>query len=162
MPGFVIALIVVFGGLWLIRKFARLKPGQSAAFVQKLSGGAIIALAGLLAVRGQMQVATALFVFGLGLFGKAAVFPGGFKWPGGKSAGQKSKVTTSLLSMELDHDSGDMDGEVLAGPAKGRQLSVLNPEELLAFHRLCAKAKDQSLSLLEAWLDRQRSGWRTA
>ena len=161
MPNFIIALVIVFGGLWLIRKFARMKPGQSAAFIQKMTGGAVIAFAGLLALRGQMQVATALFVFGLGLFGAGAAFPGGFRWPGGRSAGQKSRVATPLLAMELDHDSGSMDGEVLAGPAKGKRLSELVPEELLAFHQLCAKAQDQSLALLEAWLDRQRTGWRT-
>ncbi|MCA0434371.1 MAG: DnaJ domain-containing protein [Proteobacteria bacterium] len=158
---FIIALVVVFGGLWLIRKFARLKPGQSAAMIQKIAGGGIIAFAGLMAMRGQMNVATALFVFGLGLFGKGAVFPGGFRWPGSRSSGQKSRVATSVVAMELDHDSGGMDGEVLAGPLKGRPLSSLTPDELLALHQLCSKATDQSQTLLEAWLDRQRSGWRT-
>ena len=30
MPNFIIALIVVFGGLWLIRKFAKTSPSQAA------------------------------------------------------------------------------------------------------------------------------------
>jgi hypothetical protein len=40
---------------------------------------------------------------------------------GRRSPGQKSTVKTSMLVMELDHDTGAIDGEVLAnrGPAGG-------------------------------------------
>lgn len=161
MPNLIIALIVVFGGIWLIRKLARTPPGQNSALLQKLAGGAIIVFAGLLAVRGQMNIATGLFVFGLGLFGKGAAFPNGFPW-GQKSSGQKSRVAASQLSMELDHDTGTMDGEVLAGPLKGRRLSQLDASQLRQFHIQCRSAGDQSLALLEAWLDRTQGEWRAS
>jgi len=156
MPQFLIALLIVVGGLWLIRKSAKLPPQQARNFMQKLAGGSAVAFAGLLALRGQMTLAMPLFLFGAGLFGKSAVFPNGFGWPG-KSSGQKSKVETALLSMVLDHDTGTMDGEVLAGPSNGRKLSQLGDVELKAFHGLCAKSGDQSRALLEAWLDRNRA-----
>jgi hypothetical protein len=159
-PNLIIALVIVFGGLWLIKKFARMNPAQSKGFIQKMAGGAIIGFSGLLALRGQTNVAAGLFLFGLGLLGKGAIFPTGFPWPGGKSTGQKSRVATSLLAMELDHDSGTMDGDVLSGPSQGRRLSSLSDAELIAFHALCSRAPDQSRALFEAWLDRNRGEWR--
>ena len=39
MPNFIIALIIIFGGLWLIRKFARVQPAQIPGLMKKLTGG---------------------------------------------------------------------------------------------------------------------------
>lgn len=161
MPQFLIALAVVVVGLWLIRKSARMSPQAARIFAQKLGGGAIIGFSGLLALRGNMNVAIPVFLFGLGLLGKSAVFPNGFNWPGQKSTGQKSRVATALLAMELDHDSGAMTGEVLAGPSQGKVLAGLSEPELQAFHRLCRGTRDQSAALLEAWLDRNKGEWRS-
>ncbi len=164
MPPFVLALVIVVGGLWIIKKMARSTPAQSKAFTQKISGGGIIAFAGWLAFRGQMQLAVPVFLFGLGLAGKSTVFPngfpGGFKWGGKPSSGLKSKVATSLLAMELDHDSGSMSGTVLSGPSKGKQLAELADVALKEFYVLCQRASDQSLSLFQAWLDRAKPEWR--
>lgn len=159
MINFVIAAVVLFGGLWLIRQFAKATPGQANQLTRKIGGVACIAAAGFLTLRGQAAIATPLFVFGLGLMGKSMFFPTGFPWER-KSAGQRSRVQTAVIAMELDHDSGRMDGEVLAGPSKGRRLSSLTDAELGALHRLCANAGDQSRPLLEAWLDRAKPAWR--
>lgn len=158
---FIIAIAIVVGGLWLIKKAARMPPQAARNFAQKIGGGIVIAFSGLLAIRGQMQIAVPVFLFGAGLIGKTSVFPNGFSW-GAKSSGQKSRVATGLLSMELDHDSGTMDGDVLAGPSKGRRLSQLDETELRAFHMLCTGSADQSRALLEAWLDRSKPEWRAA
>jgi DnaJ domain len=162
MPPFIIALIVVFGGIWLIRKAARTPQTAMPGFISKMAGMGIMGFAGLLALRGNMQVAATVFLFGLGLAGKGQIFPNGFNWGKTKTPGQKSRVATSLLAMELDHDSGTMDGDVLAGPCKGRRLSSLGQEEMMSFHGLCKQAGDQSLPLYEAWLDRAQPEWRAA
>lgn len=161
MPNFIIAAVIVFGGLWLIRQLARAPAGQTRILVRKIAGGAIIAVSGLLALRGQASIAAGLFLFGLGLIGQGAVFPDGFPW-NRKSSGQRSRVAASQLAMELDHDSGAMDGEVLAGPLKGRKLSQLTGGQLKQLHAQCRTTNDQSLALLEAWLDRTQAGWRAA
>jgi DnaJ domain len=163
MPQFVIALIIVVGGLWFIRKLGRTPQAQMKPFLRKLAGGVIVGLAGLLALRGMMTYAVPLFVFGMGLMGQASMFPNGF--PGGfpfgrKQAGQKSKVETALLSMELDHDTGAMLGTVRQGSFAGRALSSLSEPELMTFHNQCRAAPDQSQRLLEAWLDRHHAVWR--
>ena len=162
MPNFLIAVVVVFGGLWLIRKLGRMQPAAAKGLAQKLAGGVVIGFSGLLALRGQVNIAVPLFLFGIGLVGKSAIFPNGFGWPGAKSTGQKSRVATSHIAMELDHDSGAMDGESLVGPSKGKRLSAMNDSELQSFHTLCGKSRDQSRALLEAWLDRNRGEWRAA
>lgn len=162
MPQFLIALIIVVGGLWLIRKAARTPQTAMPGFMQKVAGVGIMGFAGLLAMRGAMQIAVPLFLFGLGLAGKGQAFPNGFGWGKTKSPGQKSRVATSLLAMELDHDSGSMDGEVLQGSLKGRRLSSFNHEEMITFHGVCRSAGDQSLPLYEAWLDRSQPEWRAA
>jgi DnaJ domain len=164
MPPFLIALVILVGGLWAIRRYGKLTPAASRNFTQKLAGGGIMAFSALLAARGRMNIAIPLFLFGLGMIGKTAAFPngfpGGFSWPGNRSSGQKSRVATGLLAMELDHDTGSMEGEILAGPMKGRKLSALSREDLSAFHVLCSGAADQSQQLLEAWIARNRPEWR--
>ena len=73
--------------------------------------------------------------------------------------GQRSEVVSLLLRMELDHDSGAMRGEVIAGPFKGRLLDRMTHVELSALWRE-AQSDADSLQLLEAWLERNLPGWR--
>jgi DnaJ-domain-containing protein 1 len=61
--------------------------------------------------------------------------------------------------MSLDHDSGRMDGEILNGTFKGRLLSAMPLEDLMAFRQDVAADAD-SRGLLEAYLDRAHVGWR--
>ena len=159
MPNLLIALVIVLGGWWLVRQFANTQPAQMRGLVRKVAGWAVIALSGFLALRGGFNAAIPVFLLGAGLLGQQAVFPNGFPW-NRKSPGQASRVATSLLAMELDHDTSTMDGIVLQGSLQGRRLSSLNPDELRALHRQCATATDQSRALFEAWLDRTRGGWR--
>jgi hypothetical protein len=159
MPQIFIALAILVGGYWLIKKFGGMKPAQSRAFTRKLAGSAMVGLSGILALRGSTQIAVPLFLAGLGMFGAGTNFAKGFSW-GEKKTGQKSGVSTSVLAMELDHDSGTMTGCVLKGPSTGKNLSDLNIEELQKLHTLCVSARDQSAALLEAWLDRNHQAWR--
>ncbi len=78
MPSFLIALIIVVGGLWLIRKSAKMNSKSLSNSVQKLAGAAVMAGAGLLFMRGQSTIAATLFAIGAGLFGKSSLFPDGF------------------------------------------------------------------------------------
>jgi DnaJ-domain-containing protein 1 len=52
---------------------------------------------------------------------------------------------------------------VLTGPFRGRRLSELTPEELMAFLRECRVQDEESARVLEAYLDRTHgAGWRDA
>ncbi len=160
MPSFLLGLVIVVGGWYLIKAFANAQPSQVRGMTRKVAGAAIMALSGFLALRGAMNIAMPLFVLGMGLMGQQMAFPNGMPWSR-KSPGQRSKVATSLLAMELDHDSGTMDGEILNGPLKGRKLASLTLDEARVFHAQCSAANDQSRALLEAWIDRARPEWRS-
>jgi hypothetical protein len=161
MANFLLGLAIVIGGWWIIRSYANSKPAQVRPLTRKIAGGAIIAVSGFLALRGALNIAMPLFALGIGLMGQQMVFPNGMPWKQ-KSPGQNSRVATSMLAMELDHDSGAMAGEVLAGTFKGRRLATLSLEESRRLHAECARAGDQSRQLLEAWIDRTHPEWRAA
>lgn len=79
--------------------------------------------------------------------------------PGG--SGQRSEVRSRMILMTLDHDSGDIDGEVLSGPLQGRPLHSLGREEFLDLLRQCRASDSDSARLLETYLDKRfGSRWR--
>jgi hypothetical protein len=154
MP-YVLALIV---GLALLvaagNAFTRLNPGQLALVLRRSAATMLLGAAGFLALRGMLPVAIPLFLFGLGLLG---IRP--FAWQQ-KTPGQKSRVATSLLAMELDHDSGNMEGRVLSGRFTGRELATMELRELLDLREEALALNDQSSALLDAFLDRRDPVWR--
>jgi hypothetical protein len=78
----------------------------------------------------------------------------------GRPTGQTSRVETKYLRMTLDHDSSDMDGEVIAGAHAGRKLSGLALADAVELLRALTADDPPSAQLLEAYLDRMRPEWR--
>ena len=76
-----------------------------------------------------------------------------------RTGNQKSVIRTEFLAMELLHNTGDMDGEVIKGNFTGRQLSSMSLDDLLQLAGECRIDQD-SLQVLEAYLDRMHSDWR--
>ncbi len=156
MP-YVLAVIV---GLALLvaagNAFTKLNPGQLALVLRRSAATVLLGTSGFLALRGFLPVAIPLFLLGLGLLG---IRPFAFQQ---RTAGQKSRVSTSLLAMELDHDSGNMDGRVLSGRFEGRELGTMELRELLDLREEALALNDQSGVLLDAFLDRRDSSWREA
>ncbi|MEE8515871.1 MAG: molecular chaperone DnaJ [Alphaproteobacteria bacterium] len=80
---------------------------------------------------------------------------------GGPSPGQASEARTRYLNMTLDHDTGEMSGEVIDGAFAGRRLADLSLDEHLALYRECRAGDEQSARVLEAYLDRAHGAeWR--
>jgi DnaJ domain len=80
---------------------------------------------------------------------------------GAPSTGQASTVDTDTIRMTLDHDTGEMDGEVVKGRFDGRRLSSLGFPDLLLLLDECRAGDPNGAQLLEAYLDRMhREAWR--
>lgn len=80
-------------------------------------------------------------------------------------SGPTSSIRTRFLAMTLDHQSGEMDGQVLEGPLRDRLLSRLDEGQLADLYGLCRSQDDESAAVLEAYLDRRlgpdwRENWR--
>lgn len=79
----------------------------------------------------------------------------------GPTPGGRSGVETAWLRMELDHDSGVMDGTILQGDHRGRRLSDLDAEQLRDLLRVCRADDPPSAALIETYLDRTAGpAWR--
>jgi DnaJ family protein C protein 19 len=69
MPPILIGLVVLFGGLWLLRKYAKLTPQESRVFTARLTAVGIMAFAVFLFLHGNFAFGSGLLVFGMGLYG---------------------------------------------------------------------------------------------
>ena len=156
-----IAGIVAVVTLYLaLQMFRSTSPAVLARGI-KVGGGIVsLAAAAFVGVKGELAVAIPLGIFGAGLLGWSPFGVGGFNIPGfgaGRSGGQASKVRSSLLEMELQHDSGALSGRFVAGEYAGRGLDEFTLAQLLA---MSAAFDVESLALLESYLDRRFPAWR--
>jgi DnaJ-domain-containing protein 1 len=150
--GLAVLLVLIFVG----RMVSTSDPKKLAKLVRTIGGFASIALAALLAVRGQFLFAVPVAFFGAGLLGWVKA-PASWTARTQRSTGQVSRVRAQFVEMELEHDSGEMRGRVLKGKYENVPLDALDPPTLLA---LRGEFDDESRALLEAYLDRRLPGWR--
>ena len=78
----------------------------------------------------------------------------------GAGTGQSSDVETRFLRMALNHDSGQMTGEVLEGDYAGRTLDSMSMDEVVDLLRVCWIEDQPSAQVLEAYLNRVHPDWR--
>jgi DnaJ-domain-containing protein 1 len=156
MPTLIFGFLILVVGLWVLGVVSKIDP-KVGARVLKASGGVIaLGFAVFLGLRGEIGVALPLGVLGLGLLGWLPFGVSGFSARTKKTAGQVSRVRTAFLDMALDHDSGQMRGQVLAGRHRGAALEALDVTALVA---LLAEVDDESRALLVPYLDRRHPGW---
>jgi len=155
LAGCAVLLLLLISG----RLLAGANPRMLAAVIRKTGGVAALAAAGFLIIRGALPLAIPLAVFGFALLGRGSGLGGPFG-SAQKSPGQKSKVATDRLEMELDHDSGHMDGQCLTGRFAGRPLSSLSDKEAIDLLDELRADGAQEAALMEAYLDWRMPGWR--
>ncbi len=78
---------------------------------------------------------------------------------GRQQSGQTSKIQTNYFDMRLDHDSGDLDGQILIGQFSNQFLSQLQLNQLLNLLKECRDDQD-SVNVLMAYLDRTYPEWK--
>ena len=160
--GYLLAGCAVLIALLLAARFlVKANPRTLAQTLRKVGGVALFAIAGFLALRGALPIAIPLAAFALALLGHGGGGGlGGIFGSSQKSPGQTSSVGTDRLEMELDHDSGHMDGKCLVGRFAGRSLSSLSDSEAIELYQNFAGDGLKEAALMEAYLDWRVAGWR--
>ncbi len=72
----------------------------------------------------------------------------------GQSANQESSLETSLIRMTLDHETGAMDGTIIAGTYTGQRLSTLSVGQLAGLYRSAVLQYQDSVEVLETYFER--------
>jgi DnaJ domain len=157
MPALVLGLVVLVLLLFAAHSFSKADPRQAARVLRYIGGGAVLLFATFLLFRGAIMLAIPIGLFGLGLLGYAPGWRLNFGGQARKTPGQTSRVRTAFLDMELDHDSGALHGQVLAGRHQGAALDDLDVSTLIS---LLGEIDQDSVSLLATYLDRRQPNWR--
>jgi hypothetical protein len=148
---------VLSGFLLLIYLFINADPARLARGL-KVSGIVIAVLAvATLAVSGRLAALLMPLAMLMPLLIRVRSVLDRYRPPSG---GQSSTVTTPFLRMNLDHDTGTMEGTILRGRFAGMRLEELAAADLLALLRECRAEDEEGARLLEAYLDRIRPDWR--
>jgi len=160
LPLLVLAIFVLVGLYFVARWFVSAQPAQ--IFRAMRWTGAILLVVGLIAIAlsGRWNFIWALLFPAMPFLMRLRAINTMRKNARGPRAGQSSQVETRFLRMELDHDTGEMDGEIREGPLAGRMLSALKLGEMVELWRLCAVEDEQSRSVLESYMDRNHPDWR--
>ncbi len=145
-----ILLVLVFGWVFLNTPAEKL-----ARFIRLILPVSMIVFGLVLLFFGKGAIGVPLAAFGLALYGRLrSVRP-----IASSGENTKSSVRSAVLEMTLDHDTGEMDGLVLAGIHEGQLLSRLDELELFAMLDEL-QSDGESVQLLQAYLDRRIPGWR--
>lgn len=167
MPRIVLLLAVALALYLLVQRARSMPPHKRRGEYVKLILGAAVAAVVFMTVTGRMHwigaAVTGLLVALRQLLPTLArLFPilassrlFQRQTPG---PGRTSTVETAILRMQLDHDSGDLQGEVLKGRFEGWRLRDMDRsqlEELLAY---CRAEDADSVQLLDSYLQRRFAG----
>lgn len=160
MPYLILGLGLLLGFYLLVRGLASADPHRLAVALRWTAVAAAGVLVVVLVLSGRIvQV----------LYALPLLLPFVLRWRAllarvkaarGPTPGQSSSVETARLRMWLDHDTGQMDGEVREGAAAGRILSQMSEAELLTLLGELRAADPEAVPLLEAYLDRVHPDWR--
>jgi hypothetical protein len=177
MPEILIGIAVLVGILIFFQLFISASPRALANALRLTGVGALAVTAAVLFYLRQMTFGFVAASMAWGLYTQGHVWPSG--WPGrgfpflwwfptggssrgsrrprgrGPQAGQTSRVATAWLEIELNHDTGEMQGLVLQGKYARRTLASLPPANLLALYGEAGSADPETARLLEAYLDRR-------
>lgn len=165
MPRLILLAAIAFALFILFKRAQAAPPHKRRSEYIKLGLGVVLVSVILLALAGKMhwigvaltgllvllrQLAPTLLRLSPMLaskFGKAA------------SAGsQQSTVSTDILSMQLDHASGELSGEVLQGQFAGWRLADMDRSQLESLLAYCEREDADSAQLLDSYLQQRFVG----
>lgn len=148
-----VALVLVLLGVATV--FVRADPARLASGMRTV-GPLLLALVGVAVLLvGRQGVGGLILSAALAWYGSMRM-----KRPLAKlSPGKHSTVRSAALEMELDHDTGSLEGLVLAGRHEGKMLGAMGLAELRQLYRELS-GDPESRQLLETYLDGRFPVWR--
>jgi hypothetical protein len=134
--------------------FVTTSPARLAAGI-RLGGPVVLGLAALaLLLIGRASLAGLLLAGAFAWYGAARMGK-----PAKPLQNKRSTVRTAALEMELDHESGGLEGLVLAGRHEGKMLGRMQLPALMELYRDLFD-DGESRQLLETYLDGRFPAWR--
>ncbi|WP_127751658.1 DnaJ domain-containing protein [Devosia sp. 1566] len=150
--------LALLATLAIFNQIKRYDPQLLRRGLRWLVGGLGVAIATLLLVARRLDLALFVGAAAFAVLRTGRLGPFSLQGPLGP-AHNISKVRSYRFAMELDHDTGAVSGRILNGEFAGMDLLDLGEADTRTLLAEVAGDAD-SLSLLESWLDANRSGWR--
>lgn len=162
MPRLILLLAVAITLVVLIRRAQRQPPHKRrAAYFQIILGAAVVGVV-ILTLMGKMHwlgaAITGLLVVArqmLPLLIRLLPMLGSLRGQAGSTGSKQSEVSARILTMTLDHDSGDLSGVVLEGPFKDWLLEELDRQQLDELLAYCQREDADSAQLLVSYLEQR-------
>ena len=158
----ILLLAVALTLIILIRRAQRQPPHKRrGAYLQIILGGAVVGVI-ILTLMGKMHWIGAALTGALVLARQTLpllirILPmlGGLRGQNANAAGKQSEVSSRILRMTLDHDSGDLSGVVLEGTYRDWLLEELDREQLDDLMAFCQREDADSAQLLASYLEQR-------
>jgi hypothetical protein len=157
-----LGFLILLGVIALLRGFASANPMTLATAARRTALGS--------AALGVVLLLLRIPLLGIVFLAVGAALPLALRWnalwpdsgtAAGRAGGKTSRVTTKYLAMELNHNSGVIEGRVLAGRHRDHRLAELTFEQLVEVREDCRVDDPESVTLIEAYLDRfHGADWR--
>ena len=162
MPRMILLLAVALTLIILIRRAQRQPPHKRrGAYLQIILGSAVVGVI-ILTLMGKMHwigaAVTGALVLArqtLPLLIRILPMLGGLRGQNTHAAGKQSEVSSRILKMTLDHDSGDLSGVVLEGTYRDWLLEELDREQLDDLMAFCQREDADSAQLLGSYLEQR-------
>ena len=162
MPRMILLVAVALTLIILIRRAQRQPPHKRrAAYLQIILGSAVVGVI-ILTLMGKMHWIGAALTGALVLARQMLplvirILPmlGGLRGQNTHAEGKQSEVSSRILKMTLDHDSGDLSGVVLEGTFRDWLLEELDREQLNDLMAFCQREDADSAQLLASYLEQR-------
>lgn len=169
MPKLVLLLAVIAVFYILLKRVQGLPPHLRRAETTKIAIRAAVVVVVILTMMGKMHWVGAALT-GLLVIMRQSLplllrfFPLLNQWRQQRaeaSGGKSSTVSTRILAMYLNHESGTLSGDVLQGPFAQWRLDEMNRGQLEALRTYCASEDAESVELLDSYLEQRFPDWET-
>ena len=162
VPRMILLLAVALTLVILIRRAQRQPPHKRrSAYLQIILGSAVVGVI-ILTLMGKMHWSGAALTGALVLARQMLpllirILPmlGGLRGQNTHAEGKQSEVSSRILKMTLDHDSGDLSGVVLEGTFRDWLLEELDREQLDDLMAFCQREDADSAQLLASYLEQR-------